>query len=130
MGKAVTIQEHHVHVADDGSETGSTLGTTDADVTIDVDTIFRYRFCATETAGGTANQGYVLRYKLNGGGYANVGAGTPIQFAASAEDGWSIADGAATTDRLSGTGSFVTGEYSEDGVATGPFTLDTEYTNL
>lgn len=131
MGKAVTIQEHHVHVADDGDEAGSTLGTTDADLTIDVDTKFRWRFCVTETAGGTESQAFVLRYNHNGGGYANVGAGTPIQYAASAEDGWTITDGDATSNRPLnwGTGTFTAGEYSEDGNADA-VSLDTQFTNF
>jgi hypothetical protein len=132
MGKATTIQEHFVYVADDGDEAGSSLGTNDADWTQDVDTIFRVRFAVTETAGGTESQGFILRYNLAGGGYNDVGAGTPIQYASSAETTWTITDGDATTNRPLnwGSGSFTAGEYSEDAVVTGPIVLDTQWTNV
>jgi hypothetical protein len=128
MGKANTIQEHFVRVFDDGSESGSTLGTADANWTQDVDTIFRARFCPAETGGGSEVRAYELRYSI-GGAYLLVTGSTPIQVTSSAETSWTITDGDPTTDRLSGSGSFVAGEYSEDG-STAAVTLVSQYSNV
>jgi hypothetical protein len=130
MGKSVTGQSAFVKVFDDGNESGSTLGTPNADWTENVDTVFRARFAVSETAGGTEAQGFQLMYNHNGGGYNLVTNTTPIQYTVSAEDGWTITDQDATTNRLAGSGSFVAGEYSEDAVVTTPITIDTQYTNL
>jgi hypothetical protein len=141
MGKAVTIQELFVGVCDDGSESGSSgkyadgscgdifANATDRNWTQAVDEVFRVRFCITETAGGTENQAFILRYNHNSAGWVSIGSTGPIKAAASAEDGWSITDTDSTTDRLSGTGSFTAGEYSEDG-NTAAVSLSNQYTNL
>lgn len=128
MGMAVTIQEHFNRVFDDGGESDATLGTEDANWTQDTDTIFRVRFCITETGGGTESQAYELRFNLEGAGYVDVTGSSAIQYTSSTQ---SITDGDATvTDRVSGTGSYQQGEYSEDALTEVISGLSSEYTNL
>lgn len=130
MGKSVTGQSAFVKVFDDGNESGSTLGTPNTDWTENVDTVFRARFAVSETAGGTEVQALQLMYNHNGGGYNPVTNTTPIQYTASAEDGWTITDNDSTTNRLSGSGTFTPGEYSEDGVTSVAINLSIQFTNV
>lgn len=105
-------------VVDDGDEAGSTITqeqTIDGGWTQAVDVVFRARFEMVNTAGDSANgRTYELQFDHELAGYVAVGAATAIQFAASAEDGWTITPADATTDRLAGDGgTFTAGEYAE-----------------
>ena len=113
MTSAVTTQAEFAEVADDGSETGSTLGTADANWTQDADVPFRARFRIT-TADKDETDGFRIYANYNGTGYNQVTASSSnVQMDSSVETSWTITNGDATTQRL-GSGTFVAGEYNED----------------
>ena len=122
MAKTVNpnyTQSAFAKVTDDGSETGSTVGTTNLDWSENVNTVFRVRIAVAQTEAATTNltQTFTLYYSYNSGAYTAVPAiaatSAPIRFAASAETSWSIADGDATTDRGVSSGAFIAGQYRE-----------------
>ena len=96
---------------DNGSETTATwIAALNTNWSQNVGVTFRFRVEALETAGGSTGQSLPLEYQLNGGGYALVGAATPIQFATSG----TVADATATTQQI-GSGTFLAGEFDSDG---------------
>ncbi len=108
--------------ADDGSESGSSaLGAQSTPLAIDIsggnlDRVLRVRIDETgsvSTSGATTDD-YQLQYSKNGGSFVSINTGTSnVRAFASAN----LTDGAASTQRLSsGSGSFVAGEVSEDGL--------------
>jgi hypothetical protein len=87
-----------------------------------VDTIFRIRFEIQETAGGdTGNVQYYLQYNHEGGGWNDIGAATPLQWALS---GQYAADDAAT--QVIGDGSYVNGDGVEGRANTGNIALTSQ----
>lgn len=108
---------------DDADEDSSTpLANEDTNVSIDVDggnVAFQLRYRIQESGGaaGAATDDYDLQRSLNGGAYATItGATTAIITSTSG-----LTNDGATTDRATngitnGTGSFVAGEQSTDGV--------------
>lgn len=108
---------------DDAGEDASTpLAAEDTNVTINVDSgnvPFQLRYRLQESGGvaGAATDDYDLQRSLNSGGYSTItGATTAIITSASG-----LTNDAATTNRATngitnGTGSFVAGEQSTDGV--------------
>ncbi len=106
---------------EDGTEAGSTaIATQDTNISRDItggssNLQLRLRFQETNAVSGAATDDYQLQYSKNAGAYANVtGASTNVLGFNSA----SLTDGGATTNRLgAGSGSFVAGVVSEDGLA-------------
>jgi hypothetical protein len=77
---------------------------------------FRIRFVLQETAGGNpASAAYKIQANVNGGAFQDVTTTSTIVQAVDCSS--SAEDAAITTERLSGTGTFVSGRYSEDGSA-------------
>jgi len=112
----VLSQSHFRGRSDSSSvETAPTwIAAVDTNFSVNVDTTFRIRFCIQETAGGNpAAHTVKLQANKNGGAFQDVTTGSTI---VKAVDASSDADEAAvTTARLGGTGTYVTGRYSEDG---------------
>ena len=86
----------------------------DTNWTQPADTNFRVRFVVQETAGGNPAAATVkLQASHQGGVYFDVTTVSTIVKAVDASS--SAEDAATTTRRLSGTGTYVAGRYSEDG---------------
>lgn len=101
---------------DSGNEATPTwLAAANTDISIDVDTDFRYRVVAAETAGASSPEPFnlLLYYSLNAGAYALVTGATPVQFGIFS----GASDGDATTQQV-GAGSFVAGELDNTGAVT------------
>jgi len=99
-----------------GNEATATwLAAINTDISIDVDTSFRYRVVVAETAGSTnpISLNLTIFFSLNSAAFALVTSSTPIQFASFI--GSSDAD--ATTQQV-GSGSFVAGELDNTGAVT------------
>lgn len=98
---------------DSGNEATPTwLANANIDISLDVDTDFRYRTVVAETATSSNPLTItpVLYYSHEGGAYAIVTGATPVQFAT-----FSGATDADTTTQQVGSGSFVAGELDDDG---------------
>lgn len=118
-------QIHYRFYDDDGDEDSSTpLEAEDTSTPITVatgsTTIAHFRITIQEDDGvsGAATDDWQLQYDKNFGGYTNV---TTSSANVRAVDSAHLTDGAATTNRATngltdGTGSFVAGEQSEDGL--------------
>lgn len=127
MATANVRQRKFAGRCDNGSETGATWKYADGTCgdsysnaenrnwTQLADQVFRVRFQISEIGGANKSDGYQLMYST-GGAYAAVGAATPMQYAESAEAGWTIGNGDSTTEQMAGTQNFVPGEYCEDAV--------------
>lgn len=93
------------------------------------DTEMLLRIGLQETGGisGDSTDDYQLQYAVNGGSFADLPlSGTTVKFSATG-----VANGAATTNRLTaGTGSFVAGEHSSDGVVDDVQITANNYTEL
>jgi hypothetical protein len=130
-GMANAVQQAFWFRNNDGNEATATfMGAQGSDQTLPVDTIFRIRIIVEETAGGVANVGGNLHYQRNGaGGYIDItGASTHVQ---AVDEAQSIADDTLlTTQRLTYSGTYVSGRYDDDGVATTNVTLDAEFTEF
>ncbi len=106
---------------EDGTESASTaIAAQDTNISRDVapgNSVLQLRLRLQETNGasGAATDDYQLQYSKNGGAYTNVtGASANVRGFNSA----SLADGGATTNRLTGgSGTFLAGVISEDGLA-------------
>jgi hypothetical protein len=104
---------------EDGTETGSTaIDAQDTDITRDVTSDsnlqLRVRLQETQGAAGASTDDYQLQYSKNGGSQTNI---TTSSSSVKGFNSGSLTDGNATTNRLgSGSGSFVAGEISEDGL--------------
>lgn len=114
MTNPVTTQASFAQVDDDGTANAGSLGTTDADWTQLVDTVFRIRFLLT-TTGKNETDGYHLWQNYNGGGYAQVTTSSTEVQAVGSEFGTPPTDGDATTQRIGG-GTFSAGEWVDDGI--------------
>jgi hypothetical protein len=112
-------QDAFAGVFDDGSETGSTLRTTNANWDEGL-AIFRVRFVIQETAGNMGvNQQFIVRYNHNGGGYGTntiTTTSSVIRSVGSANTTWTLTDEDATTQQV-GAGTFITGAWDDDGTA-------------
>jgi len=108
---------------DDAGEAASTpLANQDTNVTINVDAgnvpfQLRYRIQNAAAVAGAATDDYALQRSHNGGAYATINGTTTAILAAAA----GLTNDAATTNRATngitdGTGSFVAGEQSSDGI--------------
>ncbi|MFY9316581.1 MAG: DUF6701 domain-containing protein [Burkholderiales bacterium] len=105
---------------EDGTEAGSTaIGAQDTNISRDLtggNSNLQLRLRVQEINGlsGAATDDYQLQYSKNAGAYANVtGASANVR----GFNSGSLTDGGATTNRLTaGTGSFVAGEISQDGL--------------
>lgn len=117
MTNSVTTQAEFMEVDDDGDEAGSTFNTADTNWTQTADTVMRIRFRLT-TTGKDEGDGYKLYQNYNGGGYAEI---TTSSTEVKAVDSTQETNGVDTTQRL-GSGTFVAGEYTEDG-QTDSFTI-------
>ena len=101
------------------------------DITRDVsggDSNVQLRMRLQETAGsiGSATDDYQLQVSKNGGAYASVDTAEVLGFNSA-----SLTDGNATTNRLgSGSGSFVAGKISEDGLVDNLQITASNYTEL
>jgi hypothetical protein len=88
----------------------------DTNFTWRTEAYFRLRFTLQETAGGNpANAAYKIQANKNGGAFQDVTTTSTIVRAVDYSD--SAEDAAIATKRLSGTGTYVNGRYSEDGSA-------------
>ena len=116
------VDQLHFAWGDPGTESGHSLDANDTDRTVALDGTGNYlaflRFELDQTR-SNADQNLTMTFKhqfqVNGGGYGDVTASsTEVQVVADSN----IADGAATTDRISGSSAtFLAGEYDEgDGV--------------
>lgn len=86
----------------------------DTNWTQPADTNFRVRFTVQETAGGNPAAATVkLQANLQGGGFFDVTTSSTIVKAVDASS--STEDTSIVTQRLSGTGGYIAGRYSEDG---------------
>lgn len=108
---------------DDGAEDASTpLANEDTNVTINVDSgnvpfQLRYRLQEGGGAAGAATDDYDLQRSLNSGGYSTItGATTAIITSTSGLTNDGATTNRATNGITDGTGSFVAGEQSTDGV--------------
>lgn len=108
---------------DDAGEAASTpLANQDTNVTINVDAgnvpfQLRYRIQNAAAVAGAATDDYALQRSHNGGAYATINGTTTAILAAAA----GLTNDAASTNRATngitdGTGSFVAGEQSSDGI--------------
>jgi hypothetical protein len=99
---------------DDGTEATATWrAATDTSAHIILNKTFRARFVLQEKADvAAANQTFKLQYSVGGAAYADVGSFTPIF---STTSGQGISDGTATTQQLTGTGTFIAGTFDNDG---------------
>jgi len=98
---------------DSGNEATATfLAALNTNISIDVDTDFRYRVVVAETAGATNPEtvNLLLEFSLNSGAFAAITGSTAVQFATFT--GSSDAD--VTTQQL-GSGTFVDGELDNTG---------------
>lgn len=98
---------------DSGNEATATfLADLNTNISIDVDTDFRYRVVVAETAGSTnpATVNLLLEFSLNTGAFAAVTGSSAVQFATFTGS----SDTDATTQQL-GSGTFVAGELDNTG---------------
>jgi hypothetical protein len=124
----------HYRWGSDGTETGhGWLADEDTAYELpngDLDSTFFLRVCVQENNGDNTNANtYQLQRNIDGAGAGDVtGASTGIRASASGN----IADDAATSNRIGGTGTFVAGRFDEaDGNTTTGITLSqTEHTEL
>lgn len=96
-----------------GNEATATwLAVINTNISIDVDTSFRYRAVVAETAGATNPEtvNLLLHFSLNSGAFILITGSTAIQFASFIGS----SDGDATTQQV-GSGSFVAGELDNTG---------------
>ena len=106
---------------EDGTEAGSTAtAAQDTNIARDItggssNLQLRLRFQEINALSGAATDDYQLQYSKNAAAYANVtAASTNVK----GFDSTNLTDGAATTNRLTaGSGSFLAGVISEDGLA-------------
>jgi hypothetical protein len=84
----------------------------------DVDADFRVRYVIQETDGGSGDESFKWEYNRNGTGWNDVSGTSPLQWSSSS---W-YSDGQATSQVI-GSGSFVTGEGSEEDNEAGPSTF-------
>lgn len=103
---------------DDSSETGASwLEVVDTSHDFDVtsgNVQARIRFTLQEDGGADSNPtAYTLQFQINGGGYADVLIDSTgvIYF-----NSGNLTDGEVTTSQLNGTGTFISGECSEDAI--------------
>lgn len=112
-----TLTQAAFRFYEDGTESGSTaIDAQNTNITRNVDSDsnlqLRIRIQESGAVAGAGTDDYQLQYSLNGGSYTNVGSGAVVGFASA-----NTTDGGATTNRLgAGSGSFVAGEVSEDGL--------------
>ena len=113
---------------DDGNETTATWkDVAGADWTQRVDTNFRVRFVIQEGAACAGNNKvWRLQYNLAGAGYVDCSASSSVVRASASAN---LADGAATTDQLGGTGTFqggtsTTGGFDEGDCNAGGASMD------
>ena len=102
---------------DDGNETTATwIDVANNNWSQALDTNFRVRFLVQESGAGTASGTLdaQLQYDINGGGWNNVTTSSTNVRAVAATP--TSLDGTATTQQV-GSGTFVAGEISEDGLA-------------
>jgi hypothetical protein len=118
---------------EDGTEAGSVaIAAQDTDITRTVisnsNVLLRIRAQETNGGSGAATDDWQLQVSKNGGAYADVtGASTNVKALNSAN----LTDGNATTNRLgAGTGSFVAGKISEDGLVDDLQVTASNYTEL
>jgi len=104
---------------DDGSESTATwIDIADNDWTQKTDQNFRVRFLVQESGAGTASGTLdaQLQYNLGGAGWNNVTTSSSVVKAVASGDAGGPYDGTATVQRI-GSGTFVAGTISEDGLA-------------
>jgi len=135
MGDPIIDQNIWCEVDDDGDEAGSTFAqeeSIDGGWTHDTGLVGRVRFEMVETAGEDANgRTYALHFNHELAGFTAVTGSTALQFASSIETSWTITDGDATTDRITGdAGAFIVGSYSEDAVASSSNVGGTEHNEV
>ena len=113
---------------DDGNETTATWkDVAGADWTQKVDTNFRIRFVIQEGANCAGNNKvWRLQYNLAGAGWVDCSASSIVVWASASGN---LADGAATTDQLAGTGTFqggspTTGGFDEGDCNAGGASMD------
>ncbi len=105
---------------EDGTEAGSTIiGSQDTNLSRNTDSnsniLLRLRVQETAGGPGASTDDYQLRYSKNSGAYANVTAASSNVLGFNSSN---LTDAGATTNRLTGgSGSFVGGVISEDGLA-------------
>ena len=133
-GPANTVQNRFAFGDDDGSESGHTLDTENANRTAQVaDVTFLIRIQVEETAGKDDPWDFILRAAKNGGSYTDVTAARTDGIRL-ANDTQSRSDNEVTTERLTaGVGSWLAGYYDdgtvEDGMGS-TLILNSQYTDL
>jgi hypothetical protein len=111
---------HYRFYNDDGSESGATANAAqDTDISLnaysDANIVLRIMVQETGSGGGSATDDWQLQYSKNAGAYTSITTGTTNVKGFNSSN---LTDGGATTNRLTGgTGSFVAGLVSEDGLA-------------
>lgn len=115
----VTLSQAAFGYYEDGTETGSTIiGTQDTNISRNVDSnsnmLLRVRLQEGGSGSGNTTDDYQLQYSKNSGAYTDV---TTVSSNIIGFNSTNLTDGGATTNRLTaGSGSFVAGEISEDGL--------------
>jgi hypothetical protein len=105
---------------DDGSETTATwIDALNTNVSLTAGSTYRLRITLQETAGGSANAGFHLYVSYNGGAYTFFN-NTAIGFGVSTN----VTDEQATTQQLSGTGTFTAGLIDSGGNGTSSIGVD------
>ncbi len=127
--------EHSRFRNDDGSETAATWSDAeDTDpVVIDVANIIRIRFTVEQQNTASGSETFQLQYEnsTKSTGFVNVTTTSAhLRSVASADTSWTISDGDATTDQITGAGSFVAGEMDEDGVTGSISFLGNDHTQI
>ena len=110
---AVTNQTDFRFRVNSGNEATATwLANINTNISIDVDTSFRYRVVVAETAGASNPEtvNLLLFFSLNGGTFTLITDSTAVQFASFTGS----SDGDATTQQV-GSGTFVAGELDNTG---------------
>jgi len=119
MAKTVNptyVSGHFKFRLDDAGWTATDIAAEDTAISRAVDTTFRLLFGWGESAGQTVSDAEVatLQYQLNGGGYANVTAATPVKLVSSSF----LTDGDTdTTQRLTvptGVAAYASSEYDNN----------------
>ena len=96
---------------DDGDETTATWkAAANTDWSQNVDENFRVRFLLSETAGGNPDDTCKIQYNLASAGWVDVSASSSVVRSFASPN---VADNAATTEQMAGTGTFESGAFDE-----------------